>query len=191
MELNMAYRNGTYVAFHAEGNSDPTETDMKYYRMLQAWHEHDKIEFTLINSHDKASAVRDSSKRETLRRSLLERLRNSRNMMLIIGNTTRLDSDWVPFEIAQAVDTYELPIIAAYPAYSYINNPLGLRSLWPTALAERIDNNTAHVIHVPFRKEPIKDAISQFDHDKYPPGGGLGYYSDEAYISWGLLSRPA
>lgn len=66
----MAYRNGTYVAFHAEGNSDPTETDMKYYRLLHAWHAHEKIEFTLINSHDKASAVRDKSLRETLRRQL-------------------------------------------------------------------------------------------------------------------------
>jgi hypothetical protein len=26
------------------------------------------------------------------------------------------NNDWVPFEIAQAVDTYKLPIIAAYPA---------------------------------------------------------------------------
>src|SRR5262244_97010 len=77
LELSMAYRSGTYVAFHAEGNSDPTERDMKYYRMLQAWHQHEKIEFSLVNSHDESSAVRDSSKRETLRRSLMERLRNS------------------------------------------------------------------------------------------------------------------
>lgn len=110
----MAYRSGTYVAFHAEGNSDPTERDMKYYRMLQAWHQHEKIEFSLVNSHDESSAVRDSSKRETLRRSLMERLRNSQMMLLIVGDTTRLDSDWVPFEIAQAIDSYKLPIITAY-----------------------------------------------------------------------------
>ena len=48
----MAYRSGTYVAFHAEGNTNPTETDMKYYRMLQAWHDHQNIEFSLVNSHE-------------------------------------------------------------------------------------------------------------------------------------------
>ena len=53
----------------------------------------------MIHSHDKASSVRDSSKRETLRRSLPERLRNSRNMVLIVGETTRFDTYWVPFEI--------------------------------------------------------------------------------------------
>lgn len=187
----MAYRSGTYVAFHAEGNSDPAETDMKYYRLLQAWHEHEDIEFSLVNSHDKASAVRDTSKRETLRRSLLERLRNSRNMVLIIGNTTRLDSDWVPFEIAQAIDTYKLPIIAAYPAYLNITNPQALRPLWPAALAQRIDSGSAHVLHIPFRQGPMKHSIKTFDHDNYPIGGGLGIYSWDSYVAWGLVQHSA
>jgi antiphage defense system Thoeris ThsB-like protein len=175
----------------AEGNSDLTETDMKYYRLLEAWHDHEDIEFSLVNSHDKASAVRDSSKHETLRRSLMERLRNSRNMVLIIGDTTRLDADWMPFEIAQAIDTYEIPIIAAYPAYLYIRNPAALRSFWPAALAHRIDNGTAHVIHIPFRQGPIKHAVKQFDHNNYPLGGGLGFYSWESYVAWGLVQSSA
>ena len=100
----MAYRSGTYVAFHAEGNSDQSATDIKYYRTLQMWHEHEKIDFRFVNSHEKASAVRDSSKKDTLRQSLMQRLRNSRNMLLIVGENTRFDTDWVPFEIAQAID---------------------------------------------------------------------------------------
>ena len=31
----MAYRNGTYVAFHAGGITDPTESDIKYYNLLK------------------------------------------------------------------------------------------------------------------------------------------------------------
>jgi hypothetical protein len=110
-------------------------------------------------------------------------------MLLLIGPTTRLDTDWVPFEIKHAIDTYEIPIIAAYPGQGPIFNPSALRSLWSSALATRIDNGTAHVIHVPFKLEPIKDAIGQFDHDKYPAGGGLGWYNVETYTSWGLLGR--
>jgi hypothetical protein len=187
----MAYRSGTYVAFHAEGNSDQSATDIKYYRVLQMWHDHEKIDFRFVNSHEKASAVKDSSRKETLRQSLLQRLRNSRNMLLIIGENTRFDTDWVPFEIAQAVDTYEIPIIAAYPAYINITNPAAARPLWPSALAQRIDNGKAHVIHIPFRQDPIKHAIKTFDHDNYPLGGGLGIYSWESYVAWGLVQNSA
>jgi hypothetical protein len=187
----MAYRNGTYVAFHAEGNSDPTDTDQRYYRMLEAWKASDKLDFTWVNSHDKTAAVRDTSKRATLAARLQERLASSRNMLVIIGPTTRLDTDWVPFEIRHAIATYEIPIIAAYPGYGPIFKPAELRPLWPSALATRIDNGTAHVIHVPFKLPPVKDAIGQFDHDHYPLNGGLGWYSVDAYKSWGMLGQTA
>ena len=130
----MAYRNGTYVAFHAEGTSDPTETDMKYYNLLQAWHENEDIDFHMINSHEKTAAVRDSSKRETLMARLKQRMNNSKNIVLVIGDTTKNDTDWVPFEIRYAIDECEIPVIAAYPNCGRILNPEALRDLWPKAL---------------------------------------------------------
>ncbi|MBL8228633.1 MAG: TIR domain-containing protein [Bryobacterales bacterium] len=181
----MAYRNGTYVAFHAEGSNVPVASDIKYYNLLKAWTENSGIDFSFINSHDKASSVRDSSKRTTLRASLQERLRNSRNMLLIIGQATRLDTDWVPFEIEQAVDSYKIPIIAAYPDYEYILAPDKLRSLWPQALERRIHAQTARVIHISFKKLPIACALGQFDHQN-PPSGPLDYYSRDSYVGWGL-----
>ncbi len=72
----MAYRNGTYIAFHAEGKTDPTASDIKYYRMIKAWHAHDAVEFKFINSHDKVEAVKDSSSKAIIMRSLRERLDN-------------------------------------------------------------------------------------------------------------------
>lgn len=181
----MTYRNGTYVAFHAEGETDPTKSDMRYYRLLEAWKVRDPSEFTFVNSHDKTSAVRDSSKKATLRASIVTRLRNSKNMILVVGSTTRQDTDWVPFEIEYAIDTCGIPLIAAYPGYDWISAPNELRSLWPTTLATRINNATARVIHVPFKKEPLADAVSQFSHSK-PPSSAVSYYSDEAYRTWGL-----
>ncbi len=183
----MAYRNGTYVAFHANGTDVPTDSDIKYYNLLKAWTEKGDDDFSMINSHDKASSVRDSSRKATLRASLQERLRNSRNMVLIIGKTTRFDTDWVPFEIEQAIDTYEIPIIAAYPGYEYIMAPADLRVLWPGALGSRIANRAARGIHIPFKKEPISGAISQFDH-KNPPNSSLSYYNRETYRGWGLVT---
>lgn len=183
----MAYRNGTYVAFHAAGTSDPTASDMKYFNLLKAWHVREESEFFFSDSHAKTHAVRDSSSRTTLRNRLAERLRNSKNMILILGSTTRFDTDWVPFEIEYAIDTCEIPIIAAYPEYSRISDPDALGSLWPRSLTLRIDNATAHVIHVPFKQKPLADAVSQFSHNKYPNGGGLGIYDNDTYRQWGLL----
>lgn len=185
----MAYRNGTYVAFHADNTNQPGQSDLMYYQLMRAWTAHPDDDFTMVNSHDKASAVRDTSKRETLRRSLKERLSNSKNMVLIIGETTRFDTDWVPFEIEEAVDTYQIPIIIAYTNKVYmgqIRNPNALANYWPTALVTRINNGTAHVIHMPFKKEPVMDAISQFSHDKFPNGGGLGVYTEAAYKAFGI-----
>jgi hypothetical protein len=183
----MAYRNGTYVAFHAAGTNQPGKSDLDYYNLMKAWTAKTDDDFTMINSHDKASAVRDTSLRATLRRSLLERLRNSKNMVLIIGETTYQDTDWVPYEIEQAIDTYMLPIIAAYTVYeTAIRSPRALSMYWPNALNLRINNETANVIHIPFKKESLKDAISQFSHDNPPNGGGLGIYNDDAYKAFGI-----
>ena len=185
----MAYRNGTYVAFHANGTNIPGESDITYYNLMKAWTAKTDDEFTMTNSHQKAAAVRDTSLRETLRCSLLERLRNSKNMVLVVGPTTRFDTDWVPFEITQAVDRYEIPLIVTYTADIYngpIRNPSALSAYWPGALAQRITNGTAHAIHIPFKKPALADAIGQFSHNRFPNGGGLGYYNDEAYRSFGI-----
>jgi hypothetical protein len=169
----VAYRNGTYVVFHAAGTSDPTASDMKYYNLLRAWHVRDDSDFRFVNSHDKAAAVRDTSKRETLRRVLVERLGDSKNVILILGETTRFDTDWVPFEISHAIDVRGLPIVAAYPGYEYIQDPSALAAFWPAAFASRIRNGTARVIHVPFKQEPLADAVSQFSFDSSPRANKL------------------
>ncbi len=183
----MAYRNGTYVAFHAEGTNIPIDSDIKYYNLMKAWTEKANDDFSMINSHEKTSAVRDSSKRETLRVRLKERLRNSKNMVLIIGPTTKNDKDWVPLEIEYAIDNCDLPIIVAYTGYESVLAPDKLSHLWPEALKKRINDGKASCIHIPFKKQPLKDAISQFSHNNKPIGGSLGVYSKEAYAAFGII----
>lgn len=183
----MAYRNGTYIAFHANGTTDPTASDIKYYNLLKAWTQLGDDDFSFINSHDKTSAVRDTSLRETLRSRLVTRLNNSKHLLLIVGETTREDTDWVPFEIRHAIDVCQIPVLAVYTIMDRpIYNPAALSAYWPSALKTRIDNGSAGVIHMPFRKEPIRDAIGQFSHDAFPAGGGLGIYGEDAYRSFGV-----
>ena len=95
-------------------------------------------------------------------------------MVLVLGKTTRFDADWVPFEISYAVDTCRIPIIATYPAYEWIRAPWLLKSEWPAALAERIQSETAHVIHVPLgRQFSSMQLASSITTRSRPEGPGL------------------
>jgi hypothetical protein len=178
----MAYRNGTYVAFHANGTNVPIDSDIKYYNLIKAWEGKGDDDFTFVNSHEKTAAVRDSSSKETLARSLRERMNSSKNVLLLLGSTTRFDDDWIPFEIEYSVDVCKIPLIVCYlnetrPIY----NPTSLSAYWPRALSTRITNESAHCIHIPLKKEVIHMAINQFSHNSYPNGQGLGFYSESAY----------
>jgi hypothetical protein len=164
----MPYRNGTYIAFHAEGTTDPTVSDIKYFNIMKAWHEHDDIDFRFVNSHDKVSSVRDTRKLITLFASFRERLSNSKNFILIVGNRTRFDTDCVPYEIRYAIDTCGLPIICTYPGQGPVLDCAPLRTLLPQALRERIASNTARTVHVPFDRNLIDKAIRQFDVNNLP-----------------------
>lgn len=70
----MAYRNKTYVAFASE--------DLHCYRLMQAWNENDRIEFNFYNAHDLTQA-RDESLDESIKASLRERMKNSKQAILL------------------------------------------------------------------------------------------------------------
>jgi hypothetical protein len=183
--MTVAYRNGTYIAFHADGTNIPTDSDIKYYNLIKAWTAKEDDEFYMINSHEKTSAVRDSSKKITLENRLKERLRNSKQMLLIVSKITKDDTDWVPFEIKYAVDACKLPLIICYTNYKYILSPAKLSNLWPKVLKERINNNSVQAIHIPFKKNPIAAALSSFNVNNKPKGS-LTYYTETAYKSFGI-----
>lgn len=184
----MAYRNGTYVAFDGNGTTNPTEGDMKYYGLLQNWNKSRNFELNFSDSHKKTYQVKDTSKEEVLKSRLLERMRNSKNMLLIISDDTNWDRGLLNFEIEKAVDYYKLPIIVTYTGYQYILNPEGLENKWPKALYKRIKDGTAKCIHIPFKEKVISSAISQFsihnEEDKLT--SSLHYYSKAAYKNWGI-----
>ncbi|MFC0476254.1 TIR domain-containing protein [Robertmurraya beringensis] len=185
----MAYRNGTYVAFDGNGTTDPTKGDMKYYALLQSWNASNKFELTFSDSHKKTYQVKDTSSKITLQARLLERMRNSKNMLLIISDYTNWDRGMLNFEIEKAIDHYNIPIIVAYTGYSNILNPRALAGKWPKALYDRIMNQSAKCIHIPFKQKSISAAVSQFSiHNKRDElTSSLSYYTEDTYRGWGYL----
>jgi len=184
----MANRTGTYVAFDGLGQTDPTKSDFRYYSTMQAWDVKKNIDFKFVNSHEKTDAVRDTSKMATLTARIQERLRASKNMIVILSPQTRKSGSMLVFEIEQAVDSYELPLICVYPGYRVIMNVDQMSLRWPTALSTRIANGTAKAIHIAFAQKPMLDAIGQFGVNDKIPITSKRYYSAEAYRGWELMN---
>ena len=183
----MANRTGTYFAFDGLGQTDPTKSDFKYYATVQSWTANKSIEFKFVNSHDKAAAVRDTSKLETLKTSIRTRLAASNRMVIILSPDTRNTGSLLSYEIEKAVDKYDLPLIVAYTGKDYVTTTNSLSSRWPAVLKARIDNETAKAIHIPFRQTALLDAITRYSVNGQQPGGSLSFYKREVQEEWGYL----
>lgn len=196
-EIGFAQANGVKtssikIAFDGNDTTDPTRSDMKYYGLLQAWNKNKSNTLTFSDSHKKTYQVRDSSTIKTLQNRLLERMRSSKNMLIIISRDTSWDRGMLNFEIEKAVDYYEIPLIVAYVGYEYILAPTKLSELWPKALSERISNGTAKCIHIPFKEKAIMSAISQFS--VHSTGDDIltspyTIYTEQTYVDWGYKQK--
>jgi Thoeris protein ThsB, TIR-like domain len=76
----MAYRNKTFVSFASE--------DIRCYRLMCAWRENKRINFNFHDAHDLNTAL-DTSQPDTIRRRLRERLANTKQVVLLVGDDTR------------------------------------------------------------------------------------------------------
>ena len=68
----MSYRNKTYIAFASE--------DISYYRLMEAWRENENIDFDFFDAHD-LYVSRDTSKPETIKSNLRERMKNAKQFI--------------------------------------------------------------------------------------------------------------
>ena len=189
----MVYRNGTYVAFDGNGTTDPTQGDLKYYALLKSWNNSSNHQLNFSDSHLKTYQVMDNSSKQTLQKRLLERMKNSKNKLLIISDDTNYDRGLLNFEIEKAVDYYKIPLIIAYTGYGAIwGVDDELENKWPKALKERISEGSAKCIHIPFKEKAIMCAISQFSVRSTGNNiltGSKHCYTKETYINWGYTKK--
>lgn len=186
----MAYRNGTYVAFNGCGTTNPAESDLKYYGLLLNWNKDNNFELNFSNSHAKTYRVLADSLKETLQNRLMDRMRNSKHMLLILTENSSWNRGLLNFEIEKAIDFYEIPIIAAYTNFNFILNTVDtniLSKYWPDALKKRIKNNTAKVLHIPFKEKVIDHAIKSYDVHNGLINDSMLFIKREMYQEWGLI----
>jgi hypothetical protein len=167
----MAYRNKTYIAFDGD-------TDMSYYRTLQMWKSNDNINFDFYDAHD-LNTARDTSLTESIKSQLRYRFDNSRLFMILVGDNTKWNRKFIPWEIEQALNR-KLPIIVVYINESREKDD----TKCPTALRDVL------AIHIPFKAAIVQYAFDNWStsHESYKSKGDTRsyYYNSETYKNLGL-----
>lgn len=185
----MAYRNGNYSAFYvsepfSESNLGASATrDFVTYNMLRMWKGQDST-FPFNDSHNKNYNVRDGSNWEyTLKPRLRERIRNSKNIVLVLSSVTK-NSRALREEIDYGINNQGLPIIVIYPEYSEksdIASSAGIKqqikNLWDNLPVFRDNMYKVPTLHVPYRKDLIRSALLDSDYMINTKGNaGASYY---------------
>ena len=171
----MAYRNGNYTAFYVAEpfNSSAlgahATKDFVYYNLLRSW-KGAEASFPFVDSHDKTYSVRDGSNWElTLKPRLRERIRNSKNIVLILSSNI-LNSRALREEIDYGINDQGLPIIVIYPEYATKESLLtngslkqAVKDLWNNLPIFRDSMKNVPTLHVPLSKDLIKKALQDSD----------------------------
>lgn len=171
----MSYRNKTYVAFASE--------DIGRYRLMEAWRENEKIDFDFYDAHD-LYVSRDTSKPETIKRNLRERMKNAKQIVLL-GSThaKKKGSDGISFL------AHEVEIILEFKLPTVVANLNGDRNIDRSFIPSPLLDAEYYTLSVSYQPKIIKFALdnyaSGFDQNKKTKTGPH-YYKSEIYSNLGL-----
>lgn len=139
----MGYRNKTYVIFDGD-------KDLWAYAYMKGWKQSKNVDFNFFNAHDLNIISADDTE-EDIKRKLHERLVNTKQAIVLIGESTKNLYRYVRWEI-QECQHMGLPIVAVN-----LNKTRGFdESLCPPIL------RSADAIHVSFNARIIRFALDDF-----------------------------
>lgn len=169
----MSYRNKTYVAFASE--------NITSYRLMEAWKANSKIEFNFFDAHD-LFISRDTSKPETIKKNLRERLKNAKQIVLLGSRECKKKGDdsvsFLAHEIAVIME-FSLPIVVA--------NLDGDRNIDRNFIPNKLINADYYTVSTSFQPKIIMHALDDYVSDFYVSGKkGPHQYSAKTYTDLGL-----
>lgn len=178
---------GTYIAFDELCQKELDQSDFRYCLPILRWMaERPGLHSVYEERHDKVYAVRKTSLRASLTARIKERLSSCHNVVVVLSSETRKSGSLLSYEIEEAIDSFDLPLIITYVDYKAISEPKELEAYWPNALSQRIKSGQARAIHVPFNKHAILDAVTQFTSANRPLTG-LNHYSEYAHRKFNCI----
>ncbi|MGP9816810.1 molecular chaperone Tir [Glutamicibacter sp. BW80] len=144
----MSYRNKTYVAFASE--------DISSYRLVEAWRGNKNIDFNFFDAHD-LFVARDTSRPETIKRNLRERMKNAKQIVLLGSAAAKKKGgdgvSFLAYELQVALEL-NLPIVVSHLDGSRKGNSAN----YPKPLVEA-DHYT---ISVSFQPKIIQYALDNY-----------------------------
>jgi hypothetical protein len=146
--FTLAYRNKTYIAFDGEA-------DLGSYNLMRAWHSNQHIEFDFYNAHELNTAL-DSSDPETIIARLRERLANTKQAILLVGDTTRAKAarpkSFLRYEV-EAIRRRGIPVV-----FANLNGDKGIQR---QKLPAGLDSNY-FTVSVSWQPKIIKYALDNY-----------------------------
>lgn len=136
----MSYKNKTYVAFDGK-------KDILYYNLMCAWKENKNIDFNFHNAHD-IEEIKWAENKEYIKSILRERMSNTKQVIVLIGESTKHKRKYVGWEIDIAIKL-NLPVICVYVG----NNGEVDLSRCPLKLRDYAE------AHIPFEAYKIKSEL--------------------------------
>jgi len=172
----MAYRNKTYVCFASE--------DIHNYRMMEAWRENANINFDFYDAHD-LKLLRPTSQPETVRRSLRDRLANTKQAVLLVGDITRskaANSDTFLYYEMDVVTRLKLPLVIVNLNQSRVAEPKRI----PAALGGHYTMSVSYQPKIVM--EALDDYVTKFNANLTAtnPKTGPYHYNASVYTRLGL-----
>ncbi|PZW95270.1 TIR-like protein DUF1863 [Pseudomonas sp. 478] len=169
----MGYRNKTYVAFASE--------DIGKYRMMEAWKANEHIDFDFFDAHD-LFISRDTSKPETIKRNLRERIKNAKQVVLLGSKDGKSkggdDVSYLAYEIQMIIEL-KLPVVVV--------NLDQDRNVDRNFIPNPLLNENYYTLSVSYQPKIIQYALDNYatafaSSDKKGPH----YYTPEHYTKLGL-----
>jgi hypothetical protein len=169
----MAYRNKTYVAFASE--------DISSYRLMQAWKANTKIDFDFFDAHD-LFISRDTSKPETIKKNLRERLKNAKQIVLLGSKEGKKKGDDGVSFLAHEVEViieFGLPVVVA--------NLDGDRTIDRNFIPDKLLDVKYYTVSTSFQPKIIMHALDNYVADFHSSTKkGPHEYPAKTYTDLGL-----
>lgn len=167
----MAYRNKTYVCFDADNDFD-------YYDKMKEWKADDNIAFNFYDAHD-LNNIREDSQETTIKKKLKERFKDTKLLVVLVGDVTKNLYKYVRWEIETALNM-EIPIITV----NIINNNTQISENFPPILRDKL------VVNVQFDQRILQYSIDNWinEHKKLFKQGTLNnrVWKEHIYKSIGM-----
>lgn len=167
----MSYRNKTYVIFDGD-------EDMWAYRFMRGWKVNDNIDFDFLDAHD-LKPLTDRAGEETVKRRLRERLGNTKQAIVLIGEKTKNLHRFIRWELQSCIDK-DIPLVAV--------NLNGLRNQDTDRCPPVIRDK--YVVHVPFKLKIIQYALDNFPGEysrRDKASIGARHYNESLYKDLGIV----